>query len=175
MTKLRVNLYSATLLPPKLRLSFAKLTTYIGLLFLSLFAIGAYYYWQVTAEQQALATASQQKQQFDQQKAALEAQIAARKPDAALVARVDVETQQLELKTQLIGELTHRAALVSRGFAPVLKDLASVADTQVWLSRIVMHEQHFMFEGFAEHPQSIPLWLDKLKTTRTLKGQAFSS
>ncbi|MGL6123923.1 MAG: fimbrial assembly protein, partial [Shewanella sp.] len=61
MTKLRVNLYSATLLPPKLRLSFAKLTAYIGLLFLSLFAIGAYYYWQVTAEQQALATASQQK------------------------------------------------------------------------------------------------------------------
>ena len=40
---------------------------------------------------------------------------------------------------------------------------------------IVINEQDFMFEGFADHPQSIPQWIGKLKTRQTLKGQTFSS
>lgn len=175
MIKSRVNLYSATLLPPELRLTFAKLMTYVAGLVLLCILVGAYGYWQLGQSEQALQQASQQKQQLEQQKAALEAQIAARKPDPALVARVELESQQLELKQLLISELALRSALTSRGFAPVLKDLAQVSDARVWLSRIVINEQNVMFEGFADHPQSIPLWVGKLKTTNTLKGQAFSS
>lgn len=175
MIKSRVNLYSATLLPPELRLTFAKLMTYVaGLALLCMFA-GAYGYWQLGQSEQALQQDSQQKQQLEQQKAALEAQIAVRKPDPALVARVELESQQLELKQLLISELALRSALTSRGFAPVLKDLAQVSDASVWLSRIMINEQNVMFEGFADHPKSIPLWVGKLKTTSTLKGQAFSS
>lgn len=175
MIKSRVNLYSATLLPPELRLTFAKLMTYVAGLVLLCILVGAYGYWQLGQSEQALQQASQQKQQLEQQKAVLEAQIAARKPDPALVARVELESQQLELKQLLISELALRSALTSRGFAPVLKDLAQVSDARVWLSRIVINEQNVMFEGFADHPQSIPLWVGKLKTTNTLKGQAFSS
>lgn len=173
--KSRVNLYSATLLPPKQRLTFATLMVYtLGLLLLCMI-VGAYSYWQLNQSEFALQQARAQKQRFDQQKLELEAQIAARKPDPALVARVDLESQQLALKQLLISELTVRGALTSRGFGPVLKDLARVSDTSVWLSHIDIDEQHFMFEGFADHPQSIPLWIGKLKTTSTLKGQAFSS
>nr|WP_283105210.1 PilN domain-containing protein [Shewanella seohaensis] len=137
--------------------------------------LAAFSYWQLAESQRALSQASAQKQQFDQQKAELETQIAARKPDAELVARVELESQQLELKQLLMNELALRSSLTSRGFAPVLKDLAMVADASVWLNHIVINEQHFMFEGFADHPQSIPQWVGKLKTTNTLKGQAFSS
>lgn len=173
--KSRVNLYSATLLPPEQRLTFATLMAYATGLVLLCLLVGAYSYWQLSQSEFALQQASIQKQRLDQQKLELEAQIAARKPDPALVARVDLESQQLELKQLLMSELAVRTSLTSRGFGPVLKDLARVSDASVWLSRIAIHEQHFMFEGFADHPQSIPLWVGKLKTTSTLKGQAFSS
>ncbi|MCP3128653.1 PilN domain-containing protein [Shewanella sp. KJ2020] len=173
--KSRVNLYSATLLPPEQRLTFARLMAYATGLILLCLLVGAYSYWQLSQSEFALQQASSQKQQLDQQKLELEAQIAARKPDPALVARVDLESQQLELKQLLMSELAVRTSLTSRGFGPVLKDLARVSDASVWLSRIAINEQHFMFEGFADHPQSIPLWVGKLKTTSTLKGQAFSS
>lgn len=175
MIKSRVNLYSAALLPPKQSLTFAKLMSYTLGLVLVCVILAAFSYWQLAESQRALSQASAQKQQFDQQKAELEAQIAARKPDPELVARVELESQQLELKQLLMSELALRSSLTSRGFAPVLKDLAMVADASVWLNHIVINEQHFMFEGFAEHPQSIPQWVGKLKTTNTLKGQAFSS
>lgn len=175
MIKSRVNLYSAALLPPKQNLTFAKLMRYIAAVLLLCVLLASYSYWQLSHAEQALQVASVQKREFDSQKAELEAQIAARKPDPALVARVELEAQQLELKKLLLGELAQRSTLTSRGFAPVLKDLATVADASVWLSRIMINEQHFMFEGFADHPQSIPLWVGKLKTTQTLKGQAFSS
>ncbi|EGM68519.1 MSHA biogenesis protein MshI [Shewanella sp. HN-41] len=173
--KSRVNLYSATLLPPEQRLTFARLMTYATGLVLLCVIVGAYSYWQLNQSEFALQQASSQKQRLDQQKLELEAQIAARKPDPALVARVDLESQQLALKQLLMSELAVRTSLTSRGFGPVLKDLARVSDASVWLSRIAINEQHFIFEGFADHPQSIPLWVGKLKTTNTLKGQAFSS
>lgn len=175
MIKSRVNLYSAALLPPKQSLTFSKLMSYTIGLVLVCAILAAFSYWQLAESQRALSQASAQKQQFDQQKAELEAQIAARKPDPELVARVELESQQLELKQLLMSELALRSSLTSRGFAPVLKDLAMVADASVWLNHIVINEQHFMFEGFADHPQSIPQWVGKLKTTNTLKGQAFSS
>lgn len=175
MTKLRVNLYSPNLLPPKQRLTLTNLTAAtIGLLGLFLLS-GLYSYWQLTRLEDDKQVASAQKAQFDQQKATLEAQIAARVPDQVLVDRVDLETQQIELKRLLMSELSVRATLTSRGFATVLTDLATVADTSVWLNHIVLYEHEVMFAGFAEHPQSIPLWVSKLKTTQTLKGQAFSS
>jgi len=173
--KSRVNLYSATLLPPEQRLTFARLMAYATGLILLCVIVGAYGYWQLSQSEFALQQASSQKQRLDQQKLELEAQIAARKPDPALVARVDLESQQLALKQLLMSELAVRSSLTSRGFGPVLKELATVSDASVWLSRITINEQHFMFEGFADHPQSIPLWVGKLKTTSTLKGQAFSS
>ncbi|MFB2641147.1 PilN domain-containing protein [Shewanella bicestrii] len=175
MIKSRVNLYSAALLPPKQSLTFSKLMSYTLGLVLVFAILAAFSYWQLAESQRALSQASAQKQQFDQQKTELEAQIAARKPDPELVARVELESQQLELKQLLMSELALRSSLTSRGFAPVLKDLAMVADASVWLNHIVINEQHFMFEGFADHPQSIPQWVGKLKTTNTLKGQAFSS
>ncbi|MCH1930239.1 fimbrial assembly protein [Shewanella sp. A25] len=175
MIKSRVNLYSAALLPPKQSLTFAKLSSYAAALVVLSLALGAFSYWELLQSQQALQSANQTKQQLEKEKADLVAQISARKPDAELVARVELEAQQLELKQLLMGELAVRAKLTSRGFAPVLKDLAKVSDASLWLNHIMINEQHFMFEGFAEHPQYIPQWVGKLKTTTTLKGQAFSS
>ncbi|MGL5360968.1 MAG: fimbrial assembly protein [Shewanella sp.] len=175
MSKFRVNLYSALLLPPRQRLTFRALLAYAGFgaLLLSLTAIFAY--WQLREAQQALGQALQQKQVVDQQKAQLDGQVNAHKPDAALVAKVALTTDQLALKQLVIDELAQRSTLTRRGFATVLQDLAAVSDAKVWLSRIMIDEQRFMFEGYGDHPQSIPQWVGKLKDTDSLKGQAFSA
>ncbi|MGL4713994.1 MAG: fimbrial assembly protein, partial [Shewanella sp.] len=122
MIKYRVNLYTPSLLPPKQRLTFARLSACAFIFVVLLAFLAGYSSWQVSRLQQALQLAAQKKQQFDTQKQALEAQITARKPDANLVARVDLVAQQLELKQLLMDELSLRASLTSRGFAPVLKD-----------------------------------------------------
>ncbi|MGL4614481.1 MAG: PilN domain-containing protein, partial [Shewanella sp.] len=172
MSQFRVNLYSAALLPPKQRLTFSALLRYAGLGLLLLSLTAFYANWQLHLSEQALVQALQQKQLLEQQKAEFETQILARKPDAALVAEVAIASDQLALKQLLIDELALRARLTRHGFATVLQDLATISDAKVWLSRIRIDEQQYTFEGYAEHPQSIPLWVDKLKDSHSLKGQA---
>lgn len=64
-----------------------------GLLFVC-GAVAGFSYWQLTESVQALSQASALKQQYDQQKADLETQIANRKPDPDLVARVTLEDRK---------------------------------------------------------------------------------
>jgi Tfp pilus assembly protein PilN len=123
---------------------------------------------------------SRERNRLNDQKTQLELQIAARQPDANLVAKVELEQQRLDLKKLLKDELSQRNTLISQGYSPMLTDLAAVADANVWLSHITIEQQdtdvqRIEFEGYGRNPQSIPLWIDKLKTTSTLKGYAFSA
>ncbi|GGQ15202.1 fimbrial assembly protein [Shewanella litoralis] len=180
MIKTSVNLYTADLIPPQQRLTFMRLAmTLLLLLGLSVafYGIGS---WQQNQLHIVHQQASADKDQLTAQKTQLEAQIAARKPDSALVAQVELEEQRLDLKTRLKDELSQRKNLISQGYSPMLTDLAAVADANVWLSHISIIQQDnapqkIEFEGFGRHPQSIPLWIDRLKNTSTLKGYAFSA
>lgn len=173
--KTRVNLFSASLLPPELRLSFNHLTLVL-LVLVGLFtiAIGGSYAL-VSALNTDKAELSTQKRNLDNQKQDLETALANRAPDSALVDEVDLLSQQVELKRMLLGELSQREALTSHGYSPLMKDLARVANSNIWLSRIQVDNNSFIFEGFSSAPHSVPLWVDRLKLTDTLKGHAFAS
>ncbi|MFT6978223.1 MAG: Tfp pilus assembly protein PilN [Shewanella psychromarinicola] len=180
MIKTAVNLYSTDLLPKKQRLTFIRLM--LALAFLCgcsavLYAVGL---WHADELQTLNQQASTEKNRLKNQKSQLEQQIASRKPNGDLVAKVELEQQRLELKKLLKDELSQRNTLISQGYSPMLTDLAAVADSSVWLSHITIEQQNndaqrIEFEGYGRHPQSIPLWIDKLKTTSTLKGYAFSA
>ncbi|GGB62860.1 fimbrial assembly protein [Shewanella inventionis] len=180
MIKTSVNLYSDNLLPIQQRLTLTRLMSVLGLfvvIFIVLYGVVMWQQQQLQAKQQQ---ASHDNVQLNDQKIALEAQIAARKPDSALVAQVELEEQRLELKIRLKDELSQRQNLISKGYSPMLTDLASVADANVWLSHISIVQQdngpqRVEFEGYGRNPQSVPLWIDKLKNTETLKGYAFSA
>ncbi|WP_350431980.1 fimbrial assembly protein [Shewanella sp. H8] len=120
------------------------------------------------------------KNSLTEQKNQLEQQIAERKPDAKLVAKVELERQRLDLNKLLKDKLSQMDMLISQGYSPMLTDLAAVADNSLWLSHITIEQQsndvqRIEFEGYGRNPQSIPLWIDKLKNTATLKGYAFSA
>ncbi|MCE9685925.1 fimbrial assembly protein [Shewanella sp. AS16] len=175
MIKTRVNLFRLSLLPPQRRLTLTRLVAALGVLLVLTLLTSLLSHWQLSRleQQQRLATAQQQRLQ--QQKSALEARLQAHKPDAALVAKVELLSQRLELKRLLMGELSQRASLTSHGYASLLKDLALVADSNIWLSRIKVDEQAYVFEGYSRQPQGVPQWIARLESTQTLKGETFAT
>lgn len=173
--KSRVNLYSDSLLPPELRLSFLHFTRVAALILLFFVAAIGISYRLVTVIESQKSVLTQKKRVLDSEKQLLEAQLAKRVPNPALVAEVDLKARQLELKQMLLGKLSQKEALTSQGYSPLMKDLARVADSSIWLSHIQVNENRFIFEGFSSSPQSVPNWIDRLKNTTTLKGHAFAS
>ncbi|MBR9729071.1 PilN domain-containing protein [Shewanella intestini] len=175
MIKQSVNLYSSSLLPPKLKLSFKRLVA--GAVVVSIIAVvcGTLLMWQTSRVENKLEIAKTEQDIFNQKKQQLEAQIAVRKPDNKLVEQVNLEQQRLTLKQKLKGELAARRTAVSMGYSPLLVDLAKVSDASVWLSRIQINKGKYEFEGYGATAQSIPLWVEKLKATDTLKGYTFAA
>ena len=173
--KLRVNLYTASLLPPRLRLSFTRLLQLGFGLFVLMLAANLLAYVQLGSLETEKAQLLTEKAAFDQQKAQLEQAIAQRSASQALVQEVDLLSQQVELKRLLLGELTHVETLTSKGYSPLLTGLARVTDDKLWLSRIQVSENQFVFEGFSAAPNAVPLWLARLQGVEPLKGQAFST
>ncbi|GGP88982.1 PilN domain-containing protein [Shewanella ulleungensis] len=180
MIKTSVNLYTVDLLPQQQRLTLTRLMLTLLLLVGVCIAFYGFGWWQQNQLHTVQLQASNDKNQLTAQKTQLEAQIAARKPDSALVAQVELDEQRLDLKIRLKDELGQRKNLISQGYSPMLTDLAAVADANVWLSHISISQQdnapqRIEFEGYGRNPQSIPLWIDRLKNTSTLKGYAFSA
>ncbi len=174
-SKLRVNLFTASLLPPRLRLSFMRLLQLGFGLFVLLLAANLLAYLHLGSLEADKHRLLSDKAAFDQQKAQLEQAIAKRSASQALVQQVDLLSQQVELKRLLLGELSHVETLTSKGYSPLLTGLARVTDDQLWLSRIQVQEDQFVFEGFSAAPNAVPLWLARLQGVEPLKGQAFST
>ncbi|MBB1269637.1 PilN domain-containing protein [Shewanella sp. SR44-3] len=175
MMKNRVNLYSASLLPIKVRLNFTRLCFTLGGTLLLSMLISAIISWQSQGLMTQINNAQYQADELNSQKTTLEASIAARQPNQALVREFELAEQRLQLKKALKGELLQRNAVVTPGYSQLLTELAAASDASIWLSRISVQEQVYEFEGFGQAPQSIPQWVERLKASRTLKGYAFSS
>jgi Tfp pilus assembly protein PilN len=175
MLKTRVNLYSTALLPVKLALSFARLSSVLMLMLLCVLLLGGLLYWNLSQVQQELRIASREQVGLLEQKQILEAQVASHLPDAALVAQVEAKVLQIEFKHLMLSGLGDNQGSMNRGFASLLTELASVADDSSWLSRIRVEDDGFQFEGYARHPQSVPQWIARLKTTSSLRGHGFAA
>lgn len=173
--KLRVNLYSELLFPAEIRLSFLRLNQLLLSVVLVLLLSSALAYGLVDKLGSVKSDSQQTKATLDARKLELEDQLAQRQPSAPLVAEVELKAQQLELKQMLIGKLSQQQAFTSLGYSPLMTDLASVADRSIWLNRIQVNENRYIFEGYTSNPKSVPNWIDRLKTTSTLKGHSFAS
>ncbi len=175
MAKLRVNLFSESLLPPKLKLSFARMCIGALALFILMLTANIISYVCVsdlTEQKKALVA---EKQKISKEKDKLEQQVINHKPSETLVAEVDLLSQQILLKQRLLSELGNLQQVTSLGYSSLLTDLATVANNNIWLQRIYVTEGQFEFEGFSSDPSSVPLWVDRLKHVETLKGQKFST
>lgn len=175
MNKTRINLYDESLLPTRQRLNFKRLSqsviAVLGLLLLAGVAVG----WQLSTVKAELNSARAESERLGQQKQQLEAQLANHKADATLVAEVTELQDFLALKRQLLSELGNQQRFASGGYGSLMTDLASAADGNVWLERILVAEGELRFEGSAKAPTSVPLWVERLKHTQTLQGKQFAT
>jgi Tfp pilus assembly protein PilN len=175
MMKSRINLYSASLLPPKLRLTFTRLSLALAATVLLSLMFAAFLTWESQNLMAQIYLTQSQADELNDEKARLEREIAARKPSQNLVDKFQLAEQRLRLKQGLKGELLQRNAVVNPGYSQLLTELASVSDSSSWLSRISVREGVYEFEGFGQTPQSIPQWIERLKSSQILTGYAFSS
>lgn len=175
MLKTRVNLYSSSLLPVKVALSFARLGTLVLLMLLLVSLLGGLLYSNQSQIQWKLESATREQAMLLEQKQTLEAQVARHQPDAVLVAQVEAKEQQIAFKHLMLSGLGDDKETKSLGYASLLAELASVADDNSWLSRIRVEDDRFQFEGYARHPQSVPQWIARLKTLHSLKGHGFAA
>jgi Tfp pilus assembly protein PilN len=173
--KSRINLYSASLLPPKLRLTFTRLSLALAATVLLSLMFAAFLSWESQNLMAHIHLTQSQADELNDEKARLEREIAARKPSQNLVNKFQLAEQRLRLKQGLKGELLQRNAVVNPGYSQLLTELASVSDSSSWLSRISVREGVYEFEGFGQTPQSIPQWVERLKSSQILTGYAFSS
>ncbi|MBT1444099.1 PilN domain-containing protein [Shewanella sp. JM162201] len=175
MSKSHINLYDDSLLPARQRLSFDTLKlALISVLLLLLLGLGGLY-WQLSSLKADVAAAQTQQQELTAQKLALEQRLQSHQPDVALVAEVNELQESLELKRLLLGEIGKQQRFTSKGYGDLLTDLASAADGSLWLERIVVAEGELRFEGSARDPKSVPLWVERLKETKTLQGKQFAT
>ncbi|QYJ75853.1 PilN domain-containing protein [Shewanella sp. FJAT-52076] len=175
MTKTRINLYDESLLPTRQRLNFTLLTQSVVAVLAILLLAGIALGWQLSTVKAELNSARAESERLGQQKQQLEAQLANHKADATLVAEVTELQDFLALKRQLLSELGNQQRFASGGYGSLMTDLASAADGNVWLERILVAEGELRFEGFAKAPTSVPLWVERLKHTQTLQGKQFST
>ncbi|MCE9679779.1 PilN domain-containing protein [Shewanella sp. AS1] len=173
--KLRVNLFSDSLLPPKLGLSFSRLTKLALTLLLLLLLANLYYLFEVKALQEHKAELLSQKADYDSQKSSLEQQLKQHFASKSLMDEAELLGLQIALKHRLLGELGEVKKLQSRGYSELLTDLAKIADSRVWLSRIHVIDDSVEFEGFSSEPAQVPDWVERLHRVELLKGQSFKT
>ena len=173
--KTRINLLTQDLLPPELIISFERLIQLTLLILVVGGAANAWYYWENSSLSGELAHHHQTRNQLQSEKQALEQKVNNHKPDPRLVAQVQATDERLLVKQKLLAELDRRSDITSEGFSTLLTDLAGVSAPKLWLTRIQAANQRFSFEGYSVQAQTVPFWIDQLKTTDTLKGYAFSA
>ncbi|QSX33249.1 PilN domain-containing protein [Shewanella avicenniae] len=175
MSKTRVNLFSASLLPPKQRLTFTRLAALFGLIILLGAAANGLLWYQNQQLQTQLAQLRTQTQTAEQQRDGLQLKLQQHQADAALQAQVTEQQQELRLKTLLLHELKQREQLKSVGFTEKLQELADVSDGKIWLTRLRFDEQALRFEGYSDKPAEVPAWIGRLSQTESFKGKSFAS
>lgn len=173
--KSRVNLYCESLQPKKIHLSFKRLFIVTLSIPVLTGVMGAWLYFKIASAEQELNTEQQRKQELSQQQEQYQKKLDNHKADAALIKEVELATQQLEIKKQLLNELAHRDDVQSQSYLQLLRDLANMSDGQSWLTRIQVDELGLQLSGQTRNAASVPSWLQKLESAESIAGSKFGS
>lgn len=173
--KFRINLFNETLLPPQVRFSLIHLIQIAaGILGVGIICLvlGS---WIISRQENQLKQLELTKTQLFNKQKNLEQQLAENKADPRLVTQVNLAKSRLKLKQLMLGELDRRSSINSQGFSPLLTDLGRVSNPNLWLDRIQVKDKSLIFEGYSLDAQAVPLWVESLKDTQTLKGFSFAA
>jgi len=172
--KRRVNLYAASLLPERARLTLSRLLIASVSLLVLLVLTGAVLQYHASELNGQLSAARAELNAHNADLSRVTAQLQARQPRAGLVAEVEMARKRLDSFSRLAQVLDRDALLTQPGFSNLMADLATSADNQVWLQRFQLAQNQVLLSGQARRAAAVPAWLDKLGQQPSLQGRAVS-
>ena len=117
-----------------------------------------------------------QKQRMSDQLAKLEASFVEPKEDPSLRLKIKNINENVKSKNVLVDFLGGQSSKKVFSFSSVMSGLAEKSIKGVWLTQfsIKTDGNHYRLVGNTQHPDLIPQYIDRLKTSETLKGTSFS-
>lgn len=173
--KTRINLYLDELHPQRQWLSLSRLVgAWGGLLLLLLAGGGAIQYIALQSSHQ-LSGLQQQIRQVDTATKQLNAQLAARHPDAGLQHELSMRQEEYRSKQQLQQHLSQIGTLQNKGFAAWLYDLAQARSPGIALRSFAIENNQLRLQGEAAANNAVPVWLSHFSAYPTLRERQFSA
>jgi len=117
-----------------------------------------------------------QKQRLSDQLAKLEASFVEPKEDPALRSEIANINENIKSKKVLVNFLGGQSSKKTFSFSSVMNGLSEKSIKGVWLTEfsIKTDGNHYRLVGNTQHPDLIPRYIDRLKTSETLMGTSFS-
>lgn len=173
--KSRVNLLSEEFKP---KLDLVSLNLLVFLIILScICVVSAYLLTQAKAANaaQELKQTMAQKSQRESNLGKLSEKVAALKPNASLLTKIENKEGEIRQKRQLIKQLNGRDVQKSQGFARLMSELAEQHDPELWLTKIGVGTGKVRFEGQAASASAVPRWISKLGASEFFEETEFAS
>ena len=128
------------------------------------------------AMEQSADVAINQKQRMSDQLAKMEEKFVEPKEDPALRLEIAGINENIKSKKVLVNFLGGQSSKKTFSFSSVMNGLAEKSIKGVWLTEfsIKTDGNHYRLVGNTQHPDLIPQYIDRLKTSETLMGTSFS-
>ena len=170
----QINLVNPALLPPKPFFQFKSMMISLVLIMGFLGLLALLFKWGLEANLASSALIEQKLVARQESVKKLEEQVAQRKKDPGLEARVKMlQAEQARLKRMVLmlrqGGMTEEV----RSQANVLYALARHPAKGVWLTQVELHGNQVSLEGAAVEAAAIPAYLSQIMSLPEFKGQRF--
>jgi Tfp pilus assembly protein PilN len=174
MIKSRINLYTAEFRPVPERLSLRQLLGLLVFLLVMVVSALAYEVYQDSVVSRRESNAKMRLEQTQQSLEQAKESLKARQVDSKLEARVSLYQRDLKVKQLLMNRMDGRR-YTNEGFSGVLTALASIEQSQVWLSDIQIRGGYVALKGSTRSSDDVPKWVSQFKYYPALADQRFSA
>lgn len=97
-----------------------------------------------------------------------------RSQDMSIIASIEKNQQELDMKLTILDELGTRETQRSNGFSALMLDLAAHHQSSLWLTKIALDERKLYLEGTTVDSEALPKWLSKLNQADYFVGREFA-
>ena len=173
----QVNLYQSIFYKQKIRFS-AQQVSQLGLVLLLLLLVtGGLSFWQKTMLQSEWDEIKTKQAKSQQQLQQLQTQMAARRPDAVLLKQINVITQDISTKRQVMAVLSGKTFGNTKGFVEHFSGLARQRIEGMWLTNVSILNggTQLGMKGNSMKPEYVPQYLQRLTEEPAFSGTEFKT
>lgn len=97
-----------------------------------------------------------------------------RTQNKSIIAAIEKNQQELDVKLTILDELSSRESQRSNGFSALMLDLAANHQPSLWLTSILLDERKLYLQGTTGNSEALPKWISKLNQAQYFSGKEFA-